>query len=66
MFEDVRHERSLNLILSLRNPDTLRQNKFTGDEIINIKNLALEKFYRQRSLKECVAIDLFEKQTSNY
>ena len=39
--EDVRHERSLILILSLTNSDILKQSKFTDDEIIIIKNLAL-------------------------
>ena len=43
MFEDVRHERSLILLLSLTDPDILRQSKFTHDEIEIIKNLALEK-----------------------
>ena len=42
MFEDVRHERSLILLLSLTDPDILRQTKFTDDEIEIIKNLALE------------------------
>ena len=62
MFEDVRHERSLILLLSLADPDILRQSKFTDDEIEIIKNLALEKLHRQRSLKEHVAMDLLEKQ----
>ena len=43
MFEDVRHERSLILLLSLTDPDILKQSKFTDDEIEIIKNLALEK-----------------------
>ena len=38
MFEDVRHERSLILILSLTDPDILRQSKFTDDKIEIIKN----------------------------
>ena len=38
MFKDVRHEGSLILILSLRDPDTLRQSKFTDGEI-NIKKV---------------------------
>ena len=65
MFEDVRHERSSNLLLSLTDPDILRQSKFTEDEIEIIKNLALEKLYRQRILKEHVAMDLLEKQFSD-
>ena len=62
MFEDVRHERSLILLLSLTDPDILRQSKFTDDEVNIIKNLALEKLHRQRILKEHVAMDLLEKQ----
>ena len=45
MFEDIRHERSLILLLSLRDPDILRQSRFTDDEINIIKNLALEKLH---------------------
>ena len=61
-FEDVRHERSLFLLLSLTDPDILKQRKFTDDEINIIKNLALEKLHRQRILKEHIAMDLLEKQ----
>ena len=66
MFEDVRvrHERSLILLLSVTDPDILRQSKFTDDEIETIKNLALGKLYRQRILKEHVAMDLLERQFS--
>ena len=63
-FEDVRHERSLILLLSLTDPDILKQSKFTDDEINIIKNLPLEKLHRQRILKEHVAMDLLEKQFS--
>ena len=38
LFEDVRHERSLILLLSLTDPDILKQSKFTDDEIEIIKN----------------------------
>ena len=62
IFEDIRHERSLILLLSLTDPDILRQSKFTDNEIEIIKNLALEKLHRQRILKEVVAMDLLEKQ----
>ena len=65
MFEDVRHERFLILLLSLRDPDKLKQAKFTDHEIEIIKNLALEKLHRQRILKEHIAMDLLEKQFSN-
>ena len=64
IFEDVRHERSLILLLSLTDPNILKQSKFTDDEII-IKSLALEKLHRQRKLKEHIAMDLLEKQFSD-
>ena len=41
MFEDVRHERSLFLLLSLTDPHILRQGRCTDFEIDIIKNLAL-------------------------
>ena len=47
IFEDVRHERSLIFLLSLTDPDILRQSKFTDDEINIIKDLALSKLHRQ-------------------
>ena len=61
LFEDMRHERSLILLLSLTEPDMLMQSRFTDDEKEIIKNLALEKLHRQRILKEVVAMDLLEK-----
>ena len=65
IFEDVRHERSLILLLSLVEPDILKQRKFTDHEIDNIKNIALEKIHRQRNLKEIVALDLLEQHFSD-
>ena len=66
LFEDVRHERSLLvLLLSLTDPEILRQSKFTDHAIEIIKNLALEELHRQKILKEYVAMDLLEKQFSN-
>ena len=65
MFEDVRHERSLILLLSLSDPDISKQRRFTDDEIEIIKNLVLEKLHRQRIIKEHVAMDLLEKQFFN-
>ena len=62
IFEDVRHERSLILLLSLTEPDILKQSKFNDHEIEIIKNIALEKIFRQKNLKEIVALDLLEKQ----
>ena len=65
IFEDIRHERSLILLLSLTEPDILKQSKFTDHEIEIIKNIALEKIFRQKNLKEIVALDLLEKQFSD-
>ena len=65
LFEDIRHERSLILLLGLVEPSILKQSKFTDHEIEIIKNLALEKLYRQRILKEHIALDLLEKQFSD-
>ena len=65
LFDNIHYERSLILLLTLTDPDILRQTKFTDDEIEILKNLALEKLYCQRSLKEIVALDLLEKQISD-
>ena len=65
LFDNIHYERSLILLLSLTDPDILRQSKFTDDKIEIIKNLALEKLHRQRILKEHVAMDLLEKQFSD-
>ena len=65
IFEDVRHERCLILLLSLVEPDILKQSKFTDHEIDSIKNIALEKINRQRILRESIALDLLEKQFSD-
>ena len=62
MFEDVRHERSLILLLTLTDPGILRQSKFTDYEIDIIKNLASEKLPRQRILKEHIAMSSLESQ----
>ena len=64
-FEDIRHERSLILMLSLVEPSVLKQSKFTDHEIDIIKNYALEKLHRQKNLKEIVALDLLEKKFSD-
>ena len=64
-FDNIHFERSLILLLSLTDPDILRQSKFTDDEINFIKNLALEKLHRQRILKEHIAMELLEKQFSD-
>ena len=60
MFEDVGHERSLILFLTLTDPDIFRQSKFTDYETDNIKNLALEKLHPQRVLKEHVATSFLD------
>ena len=62
VFEDIRHERSLFLLLSLRDPDILKQSKFTDHEMEIIKKLALEKLHRQRVLKEYVAMSSLKSQ----
>ena len=60
IFEDVRHERSLILLLSLTDPDILKQSKLTDDEINVIKNITLEKLHRERILKKYHAVSLLE------
>ena len=65
IFEDIRHERSLILLLSLVEPNILRQSKFLDHEIEIVKNLALEKIHRQKNLKEIVALELLEKHFSD-
>ena len=60
VFEDVRHERSLILLLSLVEPSILKQSKFSDHEIERMKQLALEKVHRQRILKEYQAMSLLE------
>ena len=62
IFEDIRHERSLILLLSLVEPDILKQSKFNDYEIDIIKNIPLEKLHRQRILKEYHAMSLLEKE----
>ena len=65
IFEDVRHERSLILLLALVEPDILSQSNFLDHEIDIIKNIGLEKLHRQRNPKEIVALELLEKQFSD-
>ena len=61
IFEDVRHERSLILVISIVEPDMLRQSKLLDHEKEITKNIALEELQRQRNLKEIIAMDLLEK-----
>ena len=65
MFEDVRHERSFILLLTLTDSDILKQTRFTDDGIKILQNPAVEKLHRQRILKEFVASSLLEKPLSN-
>ena len=51
VFEDIRHKRSFIILLSLTDPDILKQSKFTDREVNIIQRLALEKLHRQRCLK---------------
>ena len=62
LFEDVRQERSLILLLSIVEPEKLRQSKILDHEMEFIKNIALEKLHKQRNLKEIIALELLEKQ----
>ena len=43
LFEVIRYERSLILLLSLVEPDILKQSKFTDHEINIMKDIALDK-----------------------
>ena len=66
LFEDKRYERSIIIILSLMEPETLKQSELTDVEINILKDLALDKIHRQRILKEIVAMDLLDKQFSDW
>ena len=52
LLEDVTRERSLIILLSLRDPDISKQSKFIDDELNILNNLALERLHRQRLLKD--------------
>ena len=58
LFEDIRHERSLILLLSLTDEGILKQSGFTNEEVKIIRNIALEKVQRQKMLKEYYALQL--------
>ena len=62
MFLDFRHERSLILLISLTEPDSLTQSKFTDYEINFLENLALGKLQIQRVLKEYAAAELLQQE----
>ena len=65
IFEDIRHERSLIILLAIVEPDILRQRKLLDHELENIKNIALEKLHIQRNLKKILAFELLEKHFSD-
>ena len=65
LFEDIRNQRALIkilIILSLVEPDILKQSKFTDNEVSIIKDIALEKVFRQWNLKQYFALDLLENR----
>ena len=59
--EDVRHERSLIILLSLTYPEIIKQSKFTDDEIDITRTLASEKVHRQRIKEDGVFVSVIEK-----
>ena len=59
LFEDVTHERSLTLLLSLTDPDIFKETGFTDHEINIIKNPA-SKNYRQETSRGHVALHLLD------
>ena len=62
LFEDVRYERTLILVLSLTDEGILNQVGFTENEMKIIKDVALRKVHRQRSLKEYKAIEFLDNK----
>ena len=59
------HERSLISLLSLADPDILKQSKVSAHGINIIKNLAPENLNRWKCSKVYIAMDLFEKHFSD-
>ena len=64
-FEDVRHKRSLILLLSLVEPNKRKQIIFKYHEIDLFEDRASQKIHRQRNLKEIITLDLLAKQFSD-
>ena len=62
LFENVRFERMLILALSLTDEGILNQVGFTENEIKIIKDIALQKVHRQRSLKKYKAIEILDNK----
>ena len=56
LFQNVRHERSVILLLSSLDEGILRQAGIADHELNVIKDLALEKLHRQKALKHFVAL----------
>ena len=50
MFQDVRHESSLMLLLSPTDPDIFKKSTLTDYEMNILKNITLEKLHRQRRI----------------
>ena len=48
LFDNIHHERSLILHLSLTDPNILKQANFTDSEIEIIKNIALQKIKKTK------------------
>ena len=61
VFEDTWHERFLIILLSLADPEILKQSRFTDDETNILNNLAEENLHRQLTLQECFAVSLIEQ-----
>ena len=57
LIEDVWQERSLILLLFLTDEGILKQSRFTSNETILFKNLALEKSHGQKTSKKYYAIN---------
>ena len=61
IFEHVGHERLSQLILTVTDPNTLKQSKFTNHEINTMKISASEKIHRPTLLKKHIALHFLEK-----
>ena len=60
LFEDIRYQGSLSLLIPLPDPDILKQSRFIGDETNILKNLAFENLHRQKRLNEYFALQILE------
>ena len=60
MLEDNRHECLLMWLLSLTDPNTIKQSKIMDQEVNLIENFASEKLHRPRTFKEYAALQLLE------